>query len=247
MKISVVIIAKNAEELLVDCIDSVSFANEIVVIDNNSTDRTGEIAKMKHAVVYPYVTDDFSKLRNFALDKATNDWIFYLDADERVTKSLKKEIEENIVSANEYSAFILKRKNYYLGNNQWPGYERMPRIFYKKNFKEWVGKLHETPGFEGKAKELNEYLLHYSHRNLSVMLQKTIEWSRIEAQLRFKSNHPKMVWWRFLRVMITEFIDWYIFKKGYKAGTVGLIESMYQSFSIFITYTQLWEMQIGKK
>ena len=70
-----------------------------------------------------------------------------------------------------------------------------------------------------------------------------MQWSTIEAELRFKARHPKMTWWRFPRVMFTAFYDSYIKQKGYKVGAVGIMESMYQAFSIFITYAKLWELQ----
>ena len=76
------------------------------------------------------------------------------------------------------------------------------------------------------------------------MVNKTLEWSTIEAKLRFKSNHPKMTWWRFPRVMIPAIFNSYVKQKGYKAGTVGIVESFYQAFSMFITYAKLWEMQV---
>ena len=75
------------------------------------------------------------------------------------------------------------------------------------------------------------------------MLRKTNEWSEYEAKLRLASSHPKLVPWRFVRVMVTEFFNSYVKNKGYKNGTLGLIEGLYQAFSIFITYAKLWEMQ----
>ena len=75
------------------------------------------------------------------------------------------------------------------------------------------------------------------------MLNKTIEWSKIEAELRFKSDHPKMTWWRFPRVMIKAFINSYITQGGWKAGATGIVEGTYQAFSIFITYARLCELQ----
>ena len=79
------------------------------------------------------------------------------------------------------------------------------------------------------------------------MLDKTIEWSKVEAETRFQMNHPKMTWWRFPRVMITAFLDSYFRQGGYKIGVAGLIESVYQAFSIFVTYARLWELQQKKK
>ena len=119
----------------------------------------------------------------------------------------------------------------------------MERVFRKENLRGWKGKLHETPIIDGAIGDLDGFLLHYTHRDLTSMVNKTIEWSKIEAETRFKANHPKITWWRFPRVMLTAFFDSYIRQGGWKVGTIGLIESMYQSYSIFVTYARLWEMQ----
>ena len=146
-------------------------------------------------------------------------------------------------------AFRVRRKNYYLGSskkNEWPYIEKLERVFKKGSLKKWRGKLHESPVVEGEVGDLENFLLHFTHRNLTQMLDKTIEWSEIEAETRFKNNHPEMSWWRFPRVMIRAFFDSYFKQGGYKIGTAGLIESIYQSFSIFITYAKLWEKQNKK-
>ncbi len=79
------------------------------------------------------------------------------------------------------------------------------------------------------------------------MVNKTNTWSDTEAKLRLEAKHPQITWWRFPRVMTTAFVDSFFRQKGYKAGTAGIIESIYQSFSMFITYAKLWEMQEEKK
>jgi hypothetical protein len=79
------------------------------------------------------------------------------------------------------------------------------------------------------------------------MVEKTNKWSVIEARLRFDAGHPPVVWWRFPRVMLQAFSNSYITQGGWKAGAVGLMESMFQAFSIFITYAKLWELQQDKK
>lgn len=250
--ISGIVIAKNEENMIADCLDSVSFCDEIIVVDGGSEDRTPEISKRMGAKVFVYKSDDFSELRNFGLEKTTGEWVLYIDADERVSKELKEEITHLTTihdRGQQLNAYFLKRKNFYLGTsekNEWPYIEKLERLFNKENLKGWRGELHESPIIHGKIGELDGYLLHYTHRDLTLMLNKTIEWSKIEAQLRFKACHPKIVWWRFLRVMITSFFDWYIRQKGFKAGTVGLIESLYQTFSMFITYARLWEIQRQK-
>lgn len=249
-KISAIIIAKNAENLIADCLESVSFCDESIVINNESTDRTAEIAKKMGAKVFVHGTCDFSELRNYGLKKAEGDWVLYVDVDERIDYELKTSITHLTTDSGhpqQLNAYFLKRKNFYFGNHEWPYIEKLERLFKRDSIIKWQGALHETPIIKGKTWELEGFLLHYTHGDLSSMLVKTIEWSKTEAKLRFNSNHPKMVWWRFPRVMISAFFDSYIKQQGWKAGTAGLIESLYQSFSIFITYARLWEMQNNKK
>jgi glycosyltransferase involved in cell wall biosynthesis len=246
MNISAIIIAKNEENLIADCIDSIGFCDEIMLIDNNSSDRTADLAKKLGAKVVKANTSDFSDLRNIGLKHSSGKWVLYIDSDERVSEELKKSIIEVVKSEDKYVAFKVMRKNFYLGNTEWPKIEKMERLFLREKLMSWKGKLHETPVFEGEAGELDGFLLHYTHRNLTQMLEKTIVWSDTEARLRFDANHPKMTWWRFPRVMLTGFFDSYIKQKGYKAGTAGLIESVYQAYSSFITYAKLWELQNPK-
>lgn len=245
-KISAVVIAKNEENLIEDCLESLSFCSEIIVIDNGSTDKTKEISEKKGAKVFKVESNDFSFLRNAGLEKAENDWLLYLDADERIDDKLKSSIESAIKS-NEFTYYFLNRRNFYLGKNPWPYAEKMQRLFKKSYLKHWVGQLHETPVTEGSGGQLKGYILHFTHRDLESMVNKTLNWSTIEAVTRYNQNHPQMTWWRFPRVMIGAFLNSYIRQGGYKAKTAGIIESIYQSFSIFITYAKLWELQKAEK
>lgn len=248
LKLSSVILAKDEENMIADCIASLSFSDEIVLIDGGSKDRTVEIAKKMGATVIIEPFSDFATARNFGLHHARGEWILYVDADERVGEELRESIEKELVKDDKtIGAYIVKRKNFYLGNHEWPHIEKMERLFRKEYLKKWYGVLHETPEFEGKKETLKGFLLHYTHRDLSSMVSKTVIWSTTEAKLRFEAHHPKIVWWRFPRVMISAFWQSYITQKGYRVGLVGLIESIYQAFSIFITYAKLWEMQQMKK
>lgn len=248
-KISAIVIAKNAEDLIADCLDSISFCDEVIVVDAGSNDRTKEVAERMGAGVFEYKSQDFSALRNFGLQKAKGEWVLYVDTDEKVTQELVSSIKYQVLSItkNRFYAYQLRRKNFYLGNHEWPYVEKIERLFKREKLKGWKGELHESPVIDGKVGEVDGYLLHYTHRTLTLMLEKTIEWSKIEAELRFKTGHPKMTWWRFPRVMITAFLDSYIRQEGWKVGTVGLVESLYQAFSIFVTYARLWEMQHEKE
>jgi|SRR5581483_1549696 len=248
MKLSVVIIAKNAQDFITDAIISVKhIADEIIVIDNESADKTKTIAEKEGAKVFPVRTLSFAELRNVGLEKAKGEWILYIDSDERVTKELAVSIKECIIrEENKFSAYKLKRKNFYFGAYAWPTIEKLERLFKRNTLRQWYGTLHESPIVDGELSEINGFLLHYTHRDLTQMLEKTIEWSKTEAELRVKAGHPAMKWWRFPRVMLTAFFDSYVKQGGWKVGTPGFIEAMYQAYSMFITYARLWEMQQGK-
>jgi len=245
--ISAIVIAKNEEKMIKDCLTSLSFCDEIIVIDNSSTDNTSSIVKKMNAKAFDFETDDFSKLRNFGLEKAHGDWVLYVDADERVPLKLKEEIESIIQEDLSLDAYKIKRKNFYFGNYEWPYIEKIERLFKKKSLNGWEGRLHESPIIDGRIGEAEYFLIHYTHENLSSMVGKTIEWSETEVKLRLEANHPKMMWWRFPRVMISAFINSYIVQGGWKVGTAGFVESIYQVFSIFITYAKLWEKQLKVK
>lgn len=241
--LSAIVLTKNEERQIEGCLESVcQLADEIVVVDSGSTDKTLEIVRKYTNKIYTDKSDDFSAKRNLGLEKAGGEWILYIDADERVTPELQKEIAETAKSGEDVAYFI-PRKNFYLGNYEWPYIEKIERLFKKEKLANWKGKLHESPIIVGSVGELKNHLVHYTHRDLSSMVKKTIEWSKIEAELRFEAGHPPVNWWRFPRVMLTAFWDSYIKQGGWKVGTVGIVESLYQAFSIFVTYARLWELQ----
>jgi len=246
MKLTGIVITKNEEKMLEDCLKSLSFCDEVIVVDSNSEDKTVEIAKKLSAKVFSDDYKDFSESRNFGLAKAEGEWVLYVDADERVSKELADNILKTIKSP-ELDVYKIIRKNYYYGTNPWPYLEKLERLFLKKAFKGWTGKLHESPIYDQKAGVLDGFLFHYTHRDLSAMVEKTNKWSDTESLLRYNAHHPKMTWWRFPRVMLTAFFDSYFKQGGWKAGAVGVIESIYQSFSMFVTYAKLWELQNANK
>lgn len=258
VNLSVVIIARNEEKKILDCLDSSKWADEIILVDNGSSDGTVEIAK-KFGVNIIKAPNSFigkyAKLRNLALMKATGKWIFYLDADERITPLLRKEIQKLIRSDSELDcasrkvAFAIPRRNIILGKEMkhggwWPDYVK--RLFKKERLKEWIGQLHEEPVFQGEMGYFDSPMVHLKHDNLSEMVSKTNEWSQIEAKLLKEMNHPNMTWWRFFRIMLSEL--WYrlVVLKAFRDGAEGIIYALYQMWSRFVTYSKLWEIQLVK-
>ena len=244
-QLTIIIIAKNEEEHIGECLKRLSFADEVIVVDNGSTDQTVTVAKNAGAKILEAKERDFASVRELGLRGATGKWILYIDADEEVGESLQKEIKHTIHKTDKTGYFV-KRDTYFLGHH-WPYKDMVQRLFLKSALKGWHGKLHETPVFTGETAILTHPLIHRTHRTLEEMVAKTNDWSEIEAKLRFEAHHPPVVWWRFLRVMFTGFTRSYIDQRGFRAGTVGWIESIYQAFSMFITYAKLWELQQAKK
>lgn len=248
MSLSVVIIAKNEQDLIKTCLESVKWADEILVIDNNSTDKTPEISRSLGARVVKFESNDFSEARNKGMHEAKSDWVLYVDADERVLKDLEYEILETM-AGTPYSALALSRKNIIFGEpvNYGP-YKKdwVIRLFKKSDFETWIGKVHEYGKFKGELGYSKNSLLHLTHRDLDHFMNKAMDWSKIDAKLRLDSGHPKMTKWRFLRILITGFYDELIKRKGLFSGTVGFIDSTLQAFSFYVTYIRLWQLQQPK-
>lgn len=256
-KISAVVIAKNEEEKIKDCLESVRWAGEVIVVDNASTDNTPDVAKQSGARVMTAsekYTLNYSKLRNLGLKNTKGEWVLYIDADEQVSPELEGEILEKIKTEkwqeSNLTAFAIPRRNFILGKELkhggwWPDYVK--RLFLKSKLKGWIGELHEEPRFDGKLGLLEKPLIHLKRDDLSGMVEKTNEWSEIEARLMYEANHPPMNVIRFLSAMFREFWLRMIRYKAYMDGVEGVIYAMYQVYSRFISYAKLWEMQIRNK
>ena len=126
----------------------------------------------------------------------------------------------------------------------WPDW--VIRLLKKDQFEEWIGKVHEYPKFKGNLGYTKNSLIHLTHRNIDQVVLKSLEWSKIDAQLRYDANHPKMSGWRFIRIFISEVFNQGILRKGFFGGTAGVIDSVLQTFSMFITYVRLWQLQQSK-
>lgn len=247
--ISAIVLTKNEEKLLDICLKSLSFADEIIVIDSGSTDKTLAIAEKYANRIEKVDFTNFSNLRNKGKELAKGNWLLYIDADEEIPLNLQKEIIEITADKGQKNTagYFIERKNFYLGK-EWPKKDKMVRLISKDKLLKWTGDVHESPQMEnGSCGQLKNYLLHRTHNSLEEMLTNTNSWSEFEAQARFKANHPEIVWWRIPRMMVSYFWDYYYTQRGYKVGTIGLIESIYQSFSVFVTYAKLWEIQHRNK
>jgi glycosyltransferase involved in cell wall biosynthesis len=252
--LSIVLIAGNEAKNIKDAISTIKWADEVILVAANSIDNTVKIAKQQLKNIKIYRTTDqygknFSKWRNIGLKQATSDWVFYLDADERINSNLKKEVKTIISTQTDHTHYAIPRANHFLGKRvhfggTYPDY--VIRLYQRQNIKKWVGKLHETAQVNGSLGYFKSDLLHYTHTDLSSMLQKSIIWTDTEADALYKSNHPPVVWWRFIRMILTKLYQRLIKQKMYKDGVVGWISAIFESYNTFIIYARLWEKQQNK-
>lgn len=245
MLLSALILTKNEEEIIEDCLKQLDFVDEIVVVDQKSSDKTQKIVKKYTNNIFESQDEDFDKNRNLLSKMAKGKWLFYLDSDERLTNELKLEIKKSIED-DKFSAFYIPRKNYILGRavnhgGWWPDYA--PRLFKKDDFLGWSGKIHESPQFVGKAGYFKNPLIHITARNLNLMLKKTIQWAKIEADLYYRTNNPKVSVIKVFKASALEFTYRYIVKRGFLDGVVGLMEAIFQALHKVIVFVYLWELQ----
>ena len=263
MQLSALILAKNEEDMIEGCLSQLSFADEIIVCDQNSSDKTVEIAKKYTNKILSSNFWQFDKNRNLLLSQAKGKWVLYVDCDERLTPQLIHEIKNAMKNQKfpeylgpqskssrtrtaECSAFYIPRKNFILGKHVrhggwWPDFA--PRLFKKVNLINWTGHVHESPQINGKFGYLDEPLIHLSGRSLNLMLAKSIKWAKIEADLFYKAGSHKVTAPKVAKAALSEFFRRYITKMGILDGTIGLIEAIYQGLHRAMVLTYLWEIQ----
>lgn len=243
--ITAIIIAKNEAEMIVNCINTLSWCDEVLVIDSASTDETAKLAEKVGARVIGFSHRSMAKSRNEALKKVKTEWVFYVDADERVTPTLAKEIMVHL-ETSQAVALSMFRQNVHYGKIMLHGgwnQDQVTRVFKKSHFVEWFGDIHESPSFDGSEIKLNSPLIHLTHRNTQDGLKKTIAWTKIEADLLAKSDIKAVNLLTILRKGVMEFIRRSIIKGGRKDGVEGWIEALVQGINRMLVYVQVWEKQ----
>jgi len=248
MKLSAIVITKNAAGKLKDCIESLKFADETVVVDEGSTDNTIDLAKEIGAMVVEVGDVGFAASRNAGAKAAKGEWLLYIDADERITPVLAKIILEriNALTHQRINSFRIYRQNIILGRRLrhggwWP--DPVHRLIKKSALKEWRGELHEYPVANGEVGLIKEPLVHYSKDLVSEMVQNSRLFAPIEAELKLKAGHPPVRIYHFILAMWREFWQRGIVKSGWLDGWVGVFEVMYQMWHQALVYSILWEKQ----
>lgn len=245
MNISALILAKNEEEMIRDCLSQLDFVDEIIVLDQGSGDKTLEIAEKYTKKIFTTTNDSFAKNREILASHAHGKWLLYIDADERLGEQAIEEIKKAI-REDKYQAFYFPRKNIILGKwlkhgGWWPDYA--PKLFKKSTLIGWHGQVHESPQVNGMFTYLSHPLTHLTARSLTLMLGKTIKWAKVEADLANKAGHPKVTILRVIWVSSKEFFQRYFIKLGLLDGFIGLVEAVYQALHKAVVLVYLWELQ----
>jgi len=243
--ITAIILVKNEELMLANCIETLRWCTQIIIVDTGSSDQSVNIAESLGAKVLHCSAQSFAEKRNFPLSHVTTDWVFYIDADERVVPQLAREVLVQIETTTS-NALSMHRLNMMYGKFfHFGGWEKefVNRIFRKTALTSWTGDIHETPVFEGTVTQLHTSLFHLTHRNTTDGLLKTLSWTPIEAKLLFEGNTSPVTGWTLLRKTAMEFIRRAFLKNGRKDGMEGLIEAGIQAMNRYLVYVQLWELQ----
>jgi glycosyltransferase involved in cell wall biosynthesis len=242
--ISAVLITKNAEAFIKICLESITWCDEIIIVDSGSTDSTLSICKEYNCKISHQDFLGFGAQKNFAIQQAKNDWILNLDADEVVTNELKNNIQELLpVDANNTAAFQLLRTLIFFGQKFNYGREnRQPvnRLFNRNLCRFDSAEVHEKLIINGSLQKLNGELLHYSYADLFQYFSKFNEYTSkavIELNKKKKSRN---------RLLILLFAPFYFFKfyfieLNFMNGYAGFLWSMISSFYVFIKYNKLYE------
>src|SRR3972149_8823950 len=247
MKVNVtaIIIARNEAAMITECLRTLSWCREVLVIDDSSTDQTAQQAENLGARVVEFSHPSFARKRNEALKHAQGDWLFYIDADERVTPTLAKEILGHI-ETGAAPVLRLARENFAYGHLfQHGGWQRdfVTRVFKKNALQRWTGEIHESPQFIGAVKTLRSPLLHLTHRSTEENLRKSADWTKLEAELLYKAGEKPVTFSTLRRKGGMEFFRRAIIQRGYRDGLAGLIEALAQGINRVTVYIQVWELQ----
>ena len=248
-KISATIITYNEENNIKRCIESLDFCDEIVVVDSLSQDRTVEIAKELGAKVYDQKFLGHIAQKQLAVDKASNDWILSLDADEEVSPELKKSILELQEKCFDKDAYAMNRISFHLG--RWIRHggwypDRKIRLFNRQKA-HWGGyNPHDKVIVNGSVGRLKGDLKHYVFKDLRQNIDANNSYSSIMAEDLYK-NGVKFSMTKLLLKPVGKFLEVYIYKRGFLDGMPGFIIAVGASYSMFLKFAKLWELEKVKK
>ena len=245
-KLSVITLALNEEKNIADCLATVRWADELIVVDSGSTDRTVELAKGFTNQILTVEWKGYGAARNIALERCTGDWVFWLDADERVPPGLADEIRQIVRQDDKrVAAYSVARRAYFLG--RWIKHcgwypSRVTRLFRKEKGRFTESRVHEQLIVDGVVKELKNDLIHYTDPDLSHYFTKFNRYTSLAAHDMQADGRSFVLYDLIIRPSFV-FFKMYVLRLGFLDGLHGFILSVASSTYVFAKYAKLWELQ----
>lgn len=243
-KLTVIIPTFNEEAYLEDALFSVAFADEIIVIDSFSTDKTAEIAKKYTDKFLERKFDNFSNQKNFALKEATGDWVLFLDADERVTHSLEREILETLENP-QHSGYEINFPHFYMNRFLYHHSDNVLRLV-KREGAHFTGTVHEKLHCNGTVGKLENKMLHFTYKGIRNYINKKESYAWFQAQNLFEQN-KKTTWFHLAFKPGFRFFSSYILKGGFRDGVPGLTVAAVNAYGVFQRYVKLMLLHKGMR
>lgn len=245
MRLSVTVITWNEEERLRGCLESVAWADEIVVVDAESTDKTVGIAREFTDRIWVRPWPGFAAQKNFALDQTGGEWVLALDADERVTPELRGEIEGVLAARGPAAGYAVPRKNFFWGawvrhGGLYPDWQL--RLFRRSQGRFVEHQVHESVEVRGTVARLSQPLLHESYRNLEEFVQRSNRYSTLAARQWLAIGQGVGLVDLVLRPL-GRFASMYALKRGFLDGWRGLFLAILYAYYVFLRTAKVWEFQ----
>ncbi|MBF0225001.1 MAG: glycosyltransferase family 2 protein [Desulfobacterales bacterium] len=242
-KLSVSIITLNEEKNIERCLKSVSWADEIIVVDSGSKDKTFEICEKYGCKIIKTDWLGFGRTKKLAVDSASHEWILSIDSDEELSEELKNKIKE-LLENSQYNGYYIKRNSFYLGKlikYCW-GNDFQLRFFNRKfgNFNDNI--IHESVEFQGNLGKIKAPIIHYTYPTIESSIAKTGQYSDLSAEQMFNKGKKITLLGAVLRGFI-KFFKMYIINMGFLDGKEGFVLSVISSFGVIVKYLKLWELE----
>jgi len=243
-RISAIVITRNEEKHIGDCLQSLSFADEIVLVDSNSEDQTIPIARKYTQKIFNVEWKGFGETKQFALENASHDWILWIDADERISTELASEIKFTLENDPPFSGYRMPRKAFFLGRwmrhgGWYPGY--VVRLFRRDKGRFDSASVHERLHVDGSIGTLHAPILHYTDDSIHHYYEKFNRYTTLAAEELIKhGKHYSLLDLLFRPVFM--FLKMYLFKAGFLDGVEGFQLAVFSSNYVFTKYAKLREL-----
>jgi glycosyltransferase involved in cell wall biosynthesis len=250
MSISVSLITMDEEQNIRRTLESVKWADEIVVVDSGSSDRTCDIAREYGAKIFIEPWKGFSAQKNSSIEKCTGDWVLSLDADEELTPACVQELQTVVTSPGACDGYFIRRRNHFMGRwIRWGGgYPDSKLRFFKRgtaSFKERA--VHEEMLGQGKIGMLHGDMLHHAYPNLTLFIEHMNRYSTLGAEINHAKGKGGFSVLNIVVSPIVRFIYNYVFRAGFLDGREGLLFHLYHSVYMSWKYSKAWELGRAQK